>query len=419
MRLTTKGALHRSTGRTTLVGTVTVLAIAAILVGAWTSPPARAVSGAWTTETIAGMSVRVYTPATPPALAQGRALMISMHGCQQEAEDLQQDGNWTDVADEYGMIVALPDAPNGGVYLGCWDYYDSNHSSTNPSRHDDNVLALAQALQAREELAIDPAQTYIAGLSSGGAETMVVGCLFPHVFAGIGINAGPTIGTTSTQYSWVSTSKAAATDMCTRFAGGNSAAFQTQLTSVVYGSNDATVAAGYNTLNAQIMAGMYGAQTSSTFSLSGIAGTNTTGSGTLYSDSTGPRVSLIQNTGLGHNWPAGTGTNGTYISGNSIDYPAYVTKFFFDNNRRVGGYSTPAPTPAPTSTPTPTPTDTSCVAASNAAHQAAGRALSYGFAPYKTYYARGSYAYMGQGDSAVTILRQQPSGSWTVVSSCS
>ncbi|MFK4834168.1 alpha/beta hydrolase family esterase [Microbacterium sp. ZW T2_14] len=416
MKSTTAGALHQSIGRT---GLMAALIIAVVLACMWLAPPARAASGAWTTETIAGMSVRVYTPATPPALVGGRALMISLHGCQQKAQDLQDDGNWTDVADEYGMVVALPDAPNGGVYLGCWDYYDSDHNSTNPSRHDDNVLALAQTLQSRGSLAIDPDQTYVSGLSSGGAESMVVGCLFPQVFAGVGINAGPTIGTSTSGYSWVSTSKTTATDTCKRFAGDNSTAFQTQLTSVVYGSNDATVAAGYNTLNAQIMAGIYGAGTSSTFSLSGLAGTNTTGSGTLYSDASGPRVSVIQNTGLGHNWPAGTGTSGTYISGNSIDYPAYVTKFFFENNRRVGGPSTPGPTPVPTPTPTPTPTDQSCVAASNATHQAAGRALSYGIAPYKTYYAKGSYAYMGQGDATVTTLRQQSSGSWTVVVNCS
>ncbi|GAA2933837.1 hypothetical protein GCM10010458_16470 [Microbacterium luteolum] len=417
MKLAYKGALHRSIARTALTATAAT-AVLAVLVGMWLAPPVHAASGAWTTETIAGMSVRIYTPATPPALADGRALMVSLHGCQQKAQDLQQGGNWTDVADEYGMIVALPDAPNGGVYLGCWDYYDSSHSSTAPSRHDDNLLALAQTLQSRGSLAIDPDQTYISGLSSGGAESMVVGCLFPQMFAGVGINAGPTIGTSTSGYSWVSTSKTTATDTCRRFAGDNSAAFQTQLTSVVYGSNDATVAVGYNTLNAQIMAGIYGAEASSTFSLSGFAGTNTTGSGTLYSDGSGPRVSLIQNTGLGHNWPAGTGANGTYISGDSIDYPAYVTKFFFENNRRVGGSSTPGPTPTPSPTSTPAPTDPSCIAASNAAHLAAGRALSYGITPYASYYAKGSFAYMGLGDSTVTTLRRQASGSWTVASGC-
>jgi hypothetical protein len=55
----------------------------------------------------------------------------------------------------YGMVVALPDAPGGGVVLGCWDYYDGNHSRTSPARHDDNLLALVSALTDRTSLGID------------------------------------------------------------------------------------------------------------------------------------------------------------------------------------------------------------------------------------------------------------------------
>lgn len=396
------------------------------------SATASATTGTWTTETIAGMSVRLYTPVTAPALGSGRALMINLHGCIQKAQDLQTNGNWTATADAYGMVVALPDAPDGGVIAGCWDYYGTDHSSSNPARHDDNLLSLAQTLEARSSLGIDAAQVYISGLSSGGGETMVMGCLFPGVFAGMGINAGPTVGTTSSQISSVATTSSAATSTCNSFAGSASAAFATQLTSVVYGSNDTTVAPGYDTLNGQVMAGIYGASSTSTFSLSGLAGANTQGSGTLYRDASGPRVSVIQNTGLGHNWPAGAGSGGNYISANSVDYPAYVTKFFFDNNRRVNRSATPTPTPTSTSAPTPTPSattpptptptpsagSTTCVTATNAAHEAAGRAVSYGITPYNPYYAIGSYGYMGQGDSTVTSLQQQSSTTWVVVSSC-
>lgn len=83
------------------------------------TPPASSASGTWTTSTIAGMSVRLYVPESAPALEEGRALMIGLHGCVQSASVLQQAGNWQATADAYGMVVALPDAPNGGVLLGC------------------------------------------------------------------------------------------------------------------------------------------------------------------------------------------------------------------------------------------------------------------------------------------------------------
>jgi poly(3-hydroxybutyrate) depolymerase len=391
---------------------------------------AATAAGTWSSETIAGMNVRLYTPSTPGLLVGKRALMISLHGCVQTNADLQNGANWDSTADQYGMVVATPAVPNGGVLLGCWDYYDTNHSRSNPSRDDGPLLNLVSTLLARTALNLDPNQVYISGLSSGGGETMVMGCLAPDIFAGMGINAGPTVGTTSGQISSVATDLNTGTSVCTGFAGSHTGGFATQLTSVIYGSNDTTVATGYDTLNAQIMAGIYGAGTTSTFSLSGLAGTNTAGSGTLYADSQGPRVSLIQNSNLGHNWPAGGGSGGSYISTNSINYPAYVTNFFFTNNRRVDR-STATPTGTPTATPTPTPTATStptatpsttsglfCGAATNLAHKNAGRAISYGVDPYNPYYANGSLGYMGLGDATVTTLKEGPAGTFTVVASC-
>ena len=408
--------------RRSLAGLAASFALVGGLLMGGLAAPAAAATGSWSTETIAGMNVRLYTPASAPALAAGRALMVSLHGCVQTASVLQTGGNWAATAEKYGMVVALPDAPNGGVVLGCWDYYDANHSRTAPARHDDNLLGLVAALRARAALGIDAAQVYVSGLSSGGGETMVMGCLAPDVFAGIGINAGPTVGTTSGQISSVAVTQAQGKNTCTTFAGAASGSFATQLTSVVYGSNDTTVAPGYNTLNAQIMASIYGAGTSSTFSLAGLAGTNTAGSGTLYADASGPRVSLVQNTNLGHNWPAGGGPGGSYVSTNSIDYPAYVTKFFFDNNRRVDRSVTPTPTPTatPTATPTPTPTPTgaACVTATLAEHKAAGRAISYGVNPYNPYYAVGSQDYLGQGDATVASLSPSSATVWRKVTGC-
>ncbi len=298
------------------------------------------------------MGVDLYVPETAPAHPDGRALMVTLHGCVQKAADLKDGGNWAATADEYGMVVALPTAPNGGVLFGCWDYYGASHSSTFPARHDDNLLDLVSDLSSRPGLGVDADQVYLSGLSSGGGQAMVMGCLAPDVFAGIGINAGPTVGTTARQLSSVATTRARGTSTCRSFAGSAAPSFDTQLTSVVYDGDDSVVAPGYNVLNAEIMAGLYGASSTSSFPLSGLDGSNTAGTGTLYADAEGPRVSLVQNTGLGHNWPAGEGPGGAYISTDSIDYPAYVTEFFVENNRRTG----PLPTGDPTPTDQPLPT---------------------------------------------------------------
>lgn len=420
----------RTTIRTTAVSVTAVLGLVlgalALAVGSGATSSAQA-AGAWTSETVAGMNLRLYVPTTAPAITDGRALMVNLHGCVQTNSDLVSGGNWQATADAYGMVVAIPAAPNGGVIAGCWDYYDGQHSRSAPARHDDNLLDLVSTLLARPGLALDPDQVYVSGLSSGGGETMVMGCLAPDVFAGVGINAGPTVGTTSSQISSVSTTKSAATATCRSFAGSHTDGFDTQVASVIHGNDDYTVATGYNRLNAEVLAGIYGAGATSAVSMSTLPGSNTAGSGTQWADATGPRVSLLTNTGLGHNWPAGGGPGGRYIKASSINYPAYVTAFFFANNRRVDG-QTPTSTPTPTGTPTPTPTPTgtpttppagqTCWTTSNASHESAGRAVSYGNNPYNPFYALGSQDYLGQGNTTVTSVSKTGEGTFRKVASC-
>lgn len=277
--------------------------------GGTTDPSTPGTSGTWSTQSLAGMTVELYTPTSTPRFNIKRVLMISLHGCAQTSTVLKNGANWQSTADEYGMVVAIPAAPNGGVVMGCWDHYDANDNRT--SRHDDDLIDLAKALTAQAGLNIDAQQVYVSGLSSGAGESMVMGCLAPDIFAGVGINSGPTIGTSSSQIGSVSTNLASAKSLCTKFAGTNTTHLSTQLTSIIYGSKDSLVAPGYNTLNASVMSELYSATTQSAFSLTSLAGSNTNGSGTLYSDSQGPRVSLIQSTGLGHNWPAGGGSGGS------------------------------------------------------------------------------------------------------------
>jgi poly(3-hydroxybutyrate) depolymerase len=282
--------------------------------------------------------VNIYVPTTTPAVGGKRALMISLHGCIQSADELKNGNDWESVTDPFGMVIAIPDVPGNGaadvrrdVPVGqCWDYYFTTHTRNN--RFNDNILDLVDELLSRGVLNIDPRQVFISGLSSGGGETMVMGCLAPDVFAGIGINAGPTLGTGPGQIGLVATNKNAAVNDCIHLAGGQSGSLSNQITSIVFGDRDFTVSQGYNTLNADVMADIYDASKDS--------GSNTiAGGGTeeTWSKGSFQVVQLIKVSGMGHAWPAGQDTSGGggFIDHRSIDYPQALTKFLFCNNRRV------------------------------------------------------------------------------------
>lgn len=286
--------------------------------------------GAWKTESIGGLNtVYTYTPTTVSSVGDGRALLIVLHGCTQAASAFKT-ANLDDAAEEYGMVVAAPEAAYKQGF-GCWGYWTGGIARTSGDYK--NVLNLAETLTNRSELDIDPNQVYIAGLSSGGAFAMTLGCLAPDVFAGMGLDAAPSAGTSSMGAIGMKESTAAQTaSRCKSYAGSYAGDFNTQITSTAYGTSDYIVNTGYGLQNAEAMASIYGVTKQS--------GTNTLQTGvteTLWSDN---RVSMVVMNGVSHAWPGGSGAGGSYIDGRSINYGSYLGEFFAQNNMRVEGVIT-------------------------------------------------------------------------------
>lgn len=305
----------------------------------------------WAQDTVNGghLTGYVYWPSTQPALGGKRALVLVLHGCAQTAlgdvlESSSDRGyNWKAVADRYGAVILAPDA-TGNVYdYHCWDYSAPNHSRT--AGHDGVLLDLVQRYVTNPQYAIDPNQVYVTGLSSGGGETMVLGCMAPDVFAGLGVIAGPPPGTTANQIGFVPsgfTSESAAR-RCRSLAGATTAGFATQVASVAWGGSDFIVAQAYGPINAAALRAVYGERFTKTDPVAVPGG----GNNILHIDSNGKwRTSEMAVGNAGHAWLAGGGGQNTnYVNATKVNYPAFVMDFWFLNNRRVSA----APAPVMTS----------------------------------------------------------------------
>ncbi len=311
--------------------------------GAWSS------NQTWAADTVNGGNLTgyFYWPATQPVLAGKRALVLVLHGCTQTAADdvinNAGDGgfNWKAMADQYGAVILAPNATGNVYYNHCWDYANTTHNRT-AGGHDAILLDLINRFKNDPKYAIDPNQVYVTGLSSGGGETMVLGCLAPDVFAGIGINAGPTPGTTTMQIGYVPsgyTSTTAATN-CWNMAGSNTGSFATQIAGAVWGTSDTTVAPAYGPLATEAFRKVYGG----TFTKGATVTISGGGSNIPYTDSNGKlRTHEITVSSMAHAWPAGAGgQNGHYVDATKINYPAFVMDYWFKNNLRVS--LDPAPT---------------------------------------------------------------------------
>ncbi len=304
--------------------------------------------GTWSTETLHGMNVHVYVPGGEPTVAPHvpgkRPLMFSLHGCFQSNTLIKQQGNWQDTADAYDMVVVIPDSVTSG-YGNCWDSFDDGHTALN---HDsDNVIALTETMISRAELNIDTDQVYIAGLSSGGMQTMLVGCMRPDLYAGIGLGSNPTIGSSSGEWGKDPIGPTEGLNMCSDLAAstGNDDAQQSQLASIVFG-DDTSVPGGMDEpsngidldffpQNAEIMATIYDADpVSGVTSIPGFSSAADGVESTWVRDGV-KRVSMLDINGLGHAWSSGNGQQATDLNGSYVNYPAFVTEFFHSSNMRV------------------------------------------------------------------------------------
>lgn len=297
----------------------------------------------WSVGNRGGLTGALHVPTNSGVIGSGRALLVVLHGCAQSYGDLESYGNWVDTSEDYGTVISLPGVAGGGVYFGCWDYYGSSHSRGSGDAAD--LLAHVDALLADPTLDIDPNQVYIAGLSSGGGMAMVMGCLAPDVFAGVGIAAGPTVGTSAFQTASVSTSLATAQATCETLAGSHADDFATQHMAAISGTNDYTVAQGYTQLNADVFAALYAdaaglpSLSSSPLVVEDLPGFNPAGVGTVYEDELGPRALRISATGMGHAWPAGSGSGPEigFVATQGVDFARVLVEMLTAGNRRVVG----------------------------------------------------------------------------------
>lgn len=276
--------------------------------------------------------VHLYVPDSNSSIGTGKALMIVLHGCTQSI-DAFRTANLETAADKHGMVMAVPDAMNKAGF-SCWSYWQGTKSRNSADYA--NLISLANTLVANSSYNIDTAQVYIAGLSSGAAFANTTACLAPDVFAGMGISAGPSIGTSSNGALGPCES-ADVRSRCLSYGGSYASHFDTQIASIAHGDADTTVNLCYNDQNSDGMADVYG--------VSQLSGTTTITEGsktaqeTLWQDG---RVSKLWLNNAPHAWSGGSGASGSYITSASINYADYLGDYFAKYNNRVERNQGPA-----------------------------------------------------------------------------
>lgn len=142
-----------------------------------------AAAGTVTSAMMGGRTVRMFAPSTPAAKP---SLVLMLHGCTQSADDFAAATKMDDVAEENGFVVAYPEQDTLGTN-GCWQWYSTSHQSRDGGEPQE-LADIAEAVATAH--GVSPDRVYVAGISSGGAMSVVLGATYPDRFAAIGVVAG-------------------------------------------------------------------------------------------------------------------------------------------------------------------------------------------------------------------------------------
>jgi poly(hydroxyalkanoate) depolymerase family esterase len=151
--------------------------------------PAREVSERFLKRTYSGpagsLNSRLYVPADHER--RELALVLMLHGCNQDPEDFACGTRMNALAEEFGLIVAYPHQPRLANPSGCWNWFDRRHQNRGAGEPA-NLAGLTQALAKEFDVRRD--RVFAAGLSAGGAMAEILAVTYPDVFDAVGIHSG-------------------------------------------------------------------------------------------------------------------------------------------------------------------------------------------------------------------------------------
>jgi poly(hydroxyalkanoate) depolymerase family esterase len=129
---------------------------------------------------------KVYLPSSFDG-ARPAPLLVVLHGCTQDPDDIARGTRFNALADEKGVIVVYPEQPQKYNALKCWNWFDASHQLRDKG---EPMLIASITRKVMGEYKVDPARVYIAGISAGGAMALTTAYAYPELFAAAGIHSG-------------------------------------------------------------------------------------------------------------------------------------------------------------------------------------------------------------------------------------
>lgn len=280
---------------------------------------------------------KLYIPANYPVEpGEPVAMVVMLHGCTQSPDDFAAGTRMNALAGRYGFLVIYPAQAANANGSRCWNWFRSEDQ-----KRDSGEPALIAGItrEVASTYHVDPRRIFVAGMSAGAAMAVILGALYPELYAAVGAHSGLPYGAAHDMPSAFAAMKGGVlpADLIrhsTAISANRAEASGWTPTIVFHGDHDRTVdARNGDAIVDQVTVGGFDNRRLRGNVQTGTAPGGRTYTRTDYVDHGNQTVIehwLVH--GAGHAWSGGS-PNGSFTDATGPDASAEMVRFFYSQRR--------------------------------------------------------------------------------------